>query len=140
MWSSLPAMAGSVTIWESFPGDVVTRNRLLAYTMTSMDAIPPDTPQQSRGEARRAAADELVRSLVAAGVSLLAGLALLWAVSHTGDIARAGRRLRDWADPADRDGPPPEYWWMLPGLHRDIRRFESGHGRMAGDDRGGARP
>lgn len=106
--------------------------------MTSMDATPAEPPRESRA-ARAVAADELVRSLVAAGVSLLAGMALLWAMSHTADLARAADRLARWAGAAGPAGPPPEYWDMLPGLHRDIRRFESGHGTMTNDTGGSAR-
>lgn len=70
-------------------------------------------------------------------MSLLAGAALLWALSHTADIARGARRVRILVTQPAPPAPPLEYWDMLAGLHRDIRRFEAGGGRMA-TDTGGA--
>lgn len=99
--------------------------------MTSMD-----TTGGPQDDIRRAATDELVRSLIAAGVSLVAGLALLWAMSHTADMARAAAWLADRTRVPGDPGPPPEYWAMLPGLHRDIRRLEVASGTMITDPGG----
>lgn len=73
--------------------------------------------------------------MIAASVSLIAGVGLLWVMTHTYQISRAAAWLRARAVP-EPPGPPREYLDMLPSLYRDIRRFEQGHGRMINDPGG----